>query len=303
MKSKCILLLALAGLFLPQFLYSQIWLGSLPMHYNPSFAGSSDEIRISTYNSYQRVNPEQDYSEGIRGLQAISGDMFISKISTGIGLNFSYYSPSQMVFFVPTVSHLFNAELVVAPKISIKGKFTISPSISLSYYKNSYNYTNSWLADGNRPDSKIDYRLGILVNNKRFFAGVAMELGPLVEKVDNFKATSQVLVTSSYSILHAGYAFKLDKDDNLSLTPQVVLDIFGSKYYITDFIPTANIMMRYKKLITGVGYAQNPQVMAGLQTKAFRLMVIKDIVTNSTDTRNPKPNHVALSMRYLIGKK
>lgn len=287
---------------MPQFLYSQIWLGSLPMHYNPSFAGSSDEIRISTYNAYQRVNAEQDNSEGIRGLQAISGDLFISKISTGIGLNFSYYSPSQMRFFVPTISHLFNAELVVAPKISIKGKFTISPSLSLSYYKNTYNYSNSWLADGNRPDSKIDYRFGILLNNKRFFAGVAMELGPRVSKVDDFKATSQIL-SSSYTILHAGYAFKLDKDDNLSLTPQAVLQIPSYDFYLINLIPTANIIMRYKKWLTGIGYAENPQIMAGLQTKAFRFMLIKDIVTNSTYTRNPKPNNMALSMRYLIGKK
>lgn len=246
---------------MPQFLYSQIWLGSLPMHYNPSFAGSSDEIRISTYNAYQRVNAEQDNSEGIRGLQAISGDLFISKISTGIGLNFSYYSPSQMRFFVPTISHLFNAELVVAPKISIKGKFTISPSLSLSYYKNTYNYSNSWLADGNRPDSKIDYRFGILLNNKRFFAGVAMELGPRVSKVDDFKATSQIL-SSSYTILHAGYAFKLDKDDNLSLTTQAVLQIPSYDFYLINLIPTANIIMRYKKWLSGIGYAENPQIMA-----------------------------------------
>ncbi|MBC7923087.1 MAG: hypothetical protein H7Z75_18565, partial [Ferruginibacter sp.] len=119
------LLLSLAG-------YGQginLPLGALPMQYNGSFAGETNGPRISSNFGLQTAR--RFY--GRTYLAIASYDQFIPAIRSGIGLTVGY-GDFYSIYTINASRRSYSSEnyqvaLAIAPKFSIKGKFTLSPSL------------------------------------------------------------------------------------------------------------------------------------------------------------------------------
>jgi hypothetical protein len=102
-------------------------LGVLPMQYNGSFAGETGSARCSSNLGYTYYHPGSHFNT------AISYDQFIPTIRTGIGVTVGTgrMQSGETIFNYSTKDK--GISLAIAPKLSIKGKFTISPSLDFTY--------------------------------------------------------------------------------------------------------------------------------------------------------------------------
>jgi hypothetical protein len=303
------------------FVKAQVWIGSLPMYYNPSFAGSTDKLRLSSYFSYRNVSfsrGDKDYL----GHNGISADGFIPQISTGIGINLSYFSTRDAVHMYNAPGHSMEAELIAAPKISIKGKYTISPSISINYLMNNdRNGLPIWDNQGGLyKSSRLHSRAGIMLQNKRFYLGYSTEFenNDLRSDYDPFayfesrkslRGDIPQKYYFNYSSVQTGYSFCLSANENMSLTPQVLWFFSHGNASANQLAPnTLNLTFRANKFLSGIGYNQvlagrfysirNYTLMLGYQSEKFRMMLTRDFQPIGTTELF---NDFHLSLRYLIG--
>jgi hypothetical protein len=148
--------------------------------------------------------------------------------------------------------------VAVAPKISLNGKWTFSPSLDLSYHAGrSIVQGNRW--GGNVESEGWRSRAGLLFNTSKFYVGYSVAV------VDYLSIRYANGVTESgrpyrlASFLQIGYTFQRSPESNFSFTPQLTIAT-GSNQYSSfayddrigiNFFEAFHLNFRYKQFICG----------------------------------------------------
>lgn len=253
------------------------------MQYNPAFAGEAGSPRFSSNFGLNAIGSIRDNSYAFN----TSYDQFIPAIRSGIGFSGGFYSTSSNRFFS---SSGYSFALAVAPKFSLKGKYTVSPSLDLSYGANdqiskTLPNTNSTIRQVNGYD--LQSRAGLLVNTRKWYIGYSVEI-PL-RNAYRFRGfdglvippSSDTTLTSTKkfnSYWQFGYTFQRSSESKFSFTPQVVFRTgwdpslrFGRNNgfrYLS--LVAINLNFRYQKFIWGIN---NTGIHLGWQTDKVRVML------------------------------
>jgi hypothetical protein len=230
--------------------------------FNGSFAGEAEALRLNTFFSYVHEN---DYSE-VNSI--VSLDKFLPGIKSGIGViiggSTSVYDPNPQRW----KENNFHIRGAVAPKFSIKGKYTISPSLDFGYGRSDVKY--NLRPQDNRQTNRLFSRVGLLFNTNKYYVGYSTLL--ISHHWDN-KEKSLFNGFGYISILQAGYTFQRSTKSKFSFTPQIAFVIHEYKRTNwTDFVfpGLINFTFRYDKYIAGIN---NTGFHLGLQTEKLRVMV------------------------------
>jgi hypothetical protein len=288
----------------------EIPLGALPMQYNSSFAGEADGPRISSNLSLQTPrkivlgmgNPNIRYGLGLN--THTSYDQFISKIRSGIGVSVNYNNYPGNSFN----SSNYGFSLAIAPKFSLNGKYTLSPSLDFSY-NSGRSVTENWLGSNEQQIVTNDFlqsRIALLLNTQKWYIGYSVTLfqnNQVTTSIDT--GVSDWSFNKYVSYWQLGYTFQRSSDSRFSFTPQLVF-LTGYQNMYNSYIPQYrfryfrlmdyNLAFRYQKFIWGLN---NAGIMVGIQTKQTRL-----ILTNGFEGLNKAyPSYTAqLSFRYVFKK-
>lgn len=254
-------------------------IGILPMEYNPSFAGSVGNSRIVSNFIYKE--PYDGYYSSVSGLYEfdLSYDNYFPALRSGIGIvtkvgtyDVDRYSGIDLKIWATST------ELAIAPKISIKGKYTLSPSFSLKYNRFFSYHTDTW----HRSSGQFYSKFGLLFNASHYYIGYAAE----------YHYGSSGLTTA----LQFGYTFQKSIDSRFSFTPQFALPILISPG-IYVYWPSYNLSFRYRSFILGAisqyEYAYPTGFQVGWQNKSWRILL----------SNNLKGRHIAnLTLRYIFNQ-
>jgi hypothetical protein len=266
-----------------QFVRAQSgYIGVLPMQYIPSFAGSTGNARLVTLAGYRNV-PSKYYPtnpDNVREkttITSFSFDHFIPKIASGIGLTFNYLNFNRPQFSVDTIGSMnrlsrvrdsdtlqkyqnaFQTSLVLSPKISLKGKYTIAPALQITHtylnrsanlYHESYRFQDS----NNTKDSKLAITGSVLFNAKKYYIGLAVHSpGYYFSEFDNYRWGEYLQANPFwFTLIQAGYTYQRKEDSKFSFTPQIVLYSSFARNTIIRFMQLT-VKLRYKNIIGGVG--------------------------------------------------
>jgi hypothetical protein len=291
-----------SALLLPFVAYGQEdWeapLGALPMQYNSSFAGETGSPRLSTVVGLQ---VHQNYTSGYRTYAAY--DQFIPSIRSGVGLMIGYnylrVGDEQSGRYAYKGNGAFFS-LAVAPKFSMGGKVTLSPSLDVSLSP----FRAHWSQAQVRNQSKgyrVGSRVGLLLNTEKFYVGYSVYLvNHFNTRVENdttdFRGAGRGERFESYWQL--GYTFGRGTESKFSFTPQLVFYTGTDRYTVRRyrlFSPVDfNLSLRYKKFICGVNATG---VHIGWQTDKLRI-IFSD---NLQYTRRDDPGYAAnIALRYIF---
>ena len=283
MKNLFITILFCAGIHNVQPAFSQISpIGALPMQYNPSFAGTVGNSRVATNISYHFQN--KYYSRKGYGLN-LSYDNYFPKIRSGIGITAHANGSTNDDDYYITDQQSAGISFIIAPKISLKGKYTISPSLQVSYQNFFQNY-NSWYQyyeDGH--STGLVGTAGILFNASHYYIGYSI-------RIFNSCGLRYRYNDKIHSFLQFGYTFQKSENAKFSFTPQIALPITDESDYLL-FWPAYNLSFRYQKYIIGlIGYDYVPTgIQLGWQNNGWRLLLSNEF--GGTYRAN-------LSMRYIF---
>jgi len=268
-------------------------IGVLPMEYNPSFAGSVGNSRICANGKYSYLDDGFRLSSGStvndlyhNGFYA-SFDRFFPSIKSGIGLSAERVHESRK-YKVPNFEWEHESvrtvvTAVFAPKFSIKGKYTLSPSIDFSFINQDVLYDEIFNSENTNFDlnkNGMSSRVGILFNARQYYVGYAVRI--FTSSVNK----TGIYFYDFYSTLQLGYTFQKEVDSKFSFTPQLAMSIHNKARYgegITDW-PSYNLSFRYDKFIIGAlskfEYTYPTGLQVGWQNNGWRLLISNDFTYN-----------------------
>lgn len=275
-KIRFTIVLCLGILFPISILAQGPPLGVLPMKYNDSFAGSSGKSRVSSNFSFYYEKDGHSNTNG-SGFYA-SYDNFFPGIKSGIGINVNRYFHSHSYksdHFETRFNYVgANISATWAPKISIKGKYTISPSVNIGYSSFDIFDSESYFYE-NGIHNGVSGRVGILFNTTYYYVGYTVNLidPQIIQFFYNY---------GFYSILQFGYTFQKVPDSKFSFTPQFALPI-KSKAYPGDhniYWPEYNLGFRYQNylfsIISRLDISFPTGFLLGWQKNAWRVALNSD---------------------------
>ncbi|CAN5469321.1 hypothetical protein BH23BAC1_BH23BAC1_23330 [soil metagenome] len=250
-----------------------------PMEINSSFAGEGGAPRLSSnFLLYTfRHTDRKEFNYDIR----TSYDQFIPQIRSGVGIT-AHTSSWESNF-----SSRLGIGIAIAPKFSVKGKYTFSPSLDFHYSSvNPYNTAWPFLSEKH---GRIQSNFGLLLNTKKYYIGYSVSLMNRIF----FNNDQPSLARDEFrSNIHGGYTFQRSPNSNFSFTAQLAFLIVHNREFQESwvFIPF-NFTFRQKILIWGIS---NAGLHLGLQNARLRLMI-------SNNLGIPNENHISnLSFRYLL---
>lgn len=270
------------GMLLPTLANSQNLPGGFPpLIYNSSFAGSVSNARICSNFRFQYMQDENyKYSEYDF---AASYDAFFPGIRSGIGITaYKNKSISNQINF-KSESRSIAISLAIAPKISIKGKYTISPSLDINYNDEYQPWRDVSLQNG------FSSRAGVLFNATNYYIGYSVNLFQSKDLFHNYFSYFS-------SSLQMGYSFQKNQDSRFAFTPQLVLPIYSNYKRIVDW-PLYNLGFRYDNYLFGaIGYTYFIPVglQVGWQKKGWRILLSSIFAANY---------NANLSLRYIFNQK
>ena len=256
-------------------------LGALPMQYNGSFAGEAGSPRISSNFGFGHG---WGYRQGgyYRGAyhQQVSYDQFVPALSTGIGVG---VQAAQYDMF--SRQRLGGFSVAVAPKISLKGKYTLSPSLSLEYAAvhaptRNVTFNDTSVVSYGYNSKNLLGRAGLLFNTSKFYVGYSVDIMDhwvfnSFNHNNGLQGTRRLDRFSSY--LQMGYTFRKNPESHFSITPQVAFYIgHGGFVYKNTYerfginlFQGYNVTFRYRQFIWGVN---NMGLHAGWQARRLKVM-------------------------------
>lgn len=278
-------------------------LGTLPMQYNSSFAGETGSPRLNTVAGLWSRRYERGYS------MYASYDQFIPALRSGIGITAGYdRGSSEGAPFDPEhrgKSHGTYFSAAVAPKFSIGGKVTLSPSldVSLNGGRSAYTVAQVGYRHGN---FGVGSRAGLLLNTEKFYAGYSVHLLDYFNAytegdTTGWRASGRVKRFNSY--WQVGYTFGSSTKSKFSFTPQLVFraatnqNPYASRAQrVAAFLVPVdfNLGFRYKKILWGVN---GSGVHVGWQTDKLRLMLSDNLQYNR---RNALGHSANIALRYIF---
>lgn len=299
-------------------------LGVLPMEFNPSFAGGAGAARLNSAFGYSAS--KSNFGSGQGYDLFASYDQFVPSLRSGLALTVSRVSSSSVSynprakgsFFKPSkevVGEFFSEDylisMAVAPKFSIKGKYTLSPSVDFSLQHGSF---NSQAAPGHSlyvPESgsymHLSSKLGLLFNTHKYYIGYSASIfGKTNLSWEETPNTYNPLLRQgihpgyTWQTIQAGYTFQKNPESEFSFTPQLAFSLaLGDEG--TNLNLKFNLTARYKRYLAGLDGSM-PFVGAhvGYQTDKWRLMLNQHIT--NIDEENAIPFSGNISFRYLFNK-
>lgn len=226
MRSHIALILLVIIVFSTSAICQSVPVGLMPMQYNGSFAGSAGNSRISSSFIFEGYNDKHGFYDLFSLVSQISYDRYYPKLKSGVGItvnNFTHDFTAQNSWGGSWSSklRLSSINLDIAPKLSIKGKYTISPSIRLRYYGNFIEYTSENIdlnpSIENGYNDGLTSRLGILFNADRYYIGFSFPL---------FRTTFEDFNWSEFSTyIQLGYTYQKEESSKFSFTPQLLFDL------------------------------------------------------------------------------
>ncbi|MDO1449143.1 hypothetical protein Q0590_22895 [Rhodocytophaga aerolata] len=174
-----------AGILLSQPTFGQGWadipLGAMPMQYNPSFAGQMGGPRISSSMGYDVLKFAYTAAPESRKRSYslyTSYDQFISAIRSGIGITAGVERDKNSFNSIDINNKHVRQDMTersrflsvaVAPKLSIHGKYTLSPSVDIAYatFRSHTIHYPDYPADSGRRDIKF-YKPGVAKQGRAF---------------------------------------------------------------------------------------------------------------------------------------
>jgi hypothetical protein len=275
---------------------AEVPLGALPMQYNGGFAGEAGSPRVNTV-----AGVEYDRYNGYGLVMYASYDQFIPTIRSGVGVTVGYTGSKEAGGYLADFISVGKGpylSLAVAPKFSIKGKVTVSPSVNVSLYWGRNEYWNGQ-ADQEYKINTVRSRVGLLFNTEKFYFGYSVHL------FDQFKVhqndTTAALPGRRFerfnSYFQAGYTLGHPTESRFSCTPQLVLRLESPRYVRggrASFHPVDfNLNFRYKKIIWGLNLTG---VHVGWQTDRLRI-----VLSDSLDYLEREPGYAAnIALRYIF---
>ena len=280
-------------------------LGVLPMQYIGSFAGEAGapRLNLNSHYYYDRYSLSREQGFG----QSLSYDQFIPAIRSGVGLTAGAgiglrdgLSSSQI--YAREDRHYLT--LSIAPKISIKGKYTLSPSVDLTYVNNVRDDGVSG-GTGESRGGGFGSRIGLLWNTPKYYIGYSL-IG-----INGYHWNRERIPYRFRSAFQLGYTFQKNSESNFSFTPQLAFYLsshntgsLGLNFYNLDYrygngfisLASFNLNFRYKKFIWGLN---NAGIHLGLQNDRLRLML-----TNYPGFWGSNKYYIGnLSFRYVFKEK
>jgi hypothetical protein len=278
------------------------WVGIMPMEFNPSFAGNVGGHRLVTFAGYTSTKEGEGRMKGnyvnrfdkeSMPVIGFSYDNFIPKLATGIGFFASWMNENRKYRYSDSHFSGLKTGVVVSPKISIKGKYTIAPSLGLTY-KRVEGEINDYNPEETRKSKHNAFNLsaGLLFNSERFYMGFAYYFSPFTGR-DVFPFYEDIkqsqIITQMYGIVQAGYKFQRNKESKTSYTIQSVVRL--DKYFEwPDLFNNLSFIVKHKKFLLGASTADGfsnffseypPQdaLYAGIgyQTSRFKIFYSQDL--------------------------
>ena len=286
----------------------EIPLGALPMQFNSSFAGEADAARV---NASVGVRPPGRYF-GWSYLSHASYDQFVPKLRSGVGFSVNHSAYSGTTNFVAYNGSYFGRSYglsaAIAPKFSMKGKYTFSPSGELTY-GSSRSFNQNLLGNGDDLDvtgSILKGRVGVLFNAQKWYIGYAVDI-PISGSFRYRVGDSLAIVSNNrfVSYWQFGYTFQRSSESKFSFTPQLLFLTgadarstflssrswsfpFYRRFALLDII----LNFRYKRVIWGLNGAG---IHVGYQSSQMRIMLSQGIQSASGESYIGN-----LSFRYIF---
>ncbi len=268
-------------------------LGALHMQYNGGFAGEAGSPRLNSNVGFTSAG----WTYGKMYHLTTSYDQFIPALRSGIGATVSSSHATG-----PRYKYNWQGfSVAVAPKISLNGKWTFSPSLDLSYHAGrSIIRDNRW--GGNVESERWRSRVGLLFNTSKFYVGYSVAV---VDYLSIRYANGVVESGRPYrltSYLQIGYTFQRSPESDFSFTPQLTIAT-GSNQYTSftyddrlgiNFFEAFHLNFRYKQFIWGVN---NTGVHVGWQRSRFRIMSSNMLGVGGRNDGGYSGN---VSLRYLF---
>ena len=267
-------------------------IGILPMEYNPSFAGSVGNSRIVSNLSYYKSSFWNNTNVLTAGRFDLSYDNYYPSIRSGVGVIFNESYHSQIIND-SIISKVWSSsiDLILAPKISIKGKYTISPSFGIKYMSH-YGWSDrlqNTFSDG------FAIQSGILLNTSHYYIGYAIEY-----YFNDFHYWNNFRNFDLTSVFQFGYTFQKSIDSKLSFTPQLALPILISPG-IDVYWPSYILSFRYKNYILGATsqfeYSYPTGFQLGWQNNGWRILFSNDFSERNDFLKRYAAN---LTLRYIF---
>ncbi len=293
-------------------------MGALPTQFNGSFAGEAGSPRASTSFVYRTLpewlpNPNGQILDlyTYRVLQASTAyDQFIPALRSGVGIatSHTYGTAAYRTFNAHSVN------LAVAPKFSVGGKYTFSPSLDVEYGRlqqtGKEHPVITWMND--YEGHWVRGRVGVLFNTDTYYLGYSVfvqqrftsQRGP---NGGRWSGKAHNLLT----ILQLGYTFGNNTRSRFSFTPQLALRIGpqdrNSPHSSRDVrdgdsrirgigVEALSLGFRYRQFLWGVN---NLGVHVGWQTERLRVMVTNNVAWISGGFEY-RPYTANLSLRYVF---
>lgn len=204
--------------------------GVMPMKFNSSFAGETDALRLNTAFSYfymkEPSSMGRETTHHSLGYQA-SLDKFIPAIKSGIGFavgNGSYQNRDSYLGEddISRRYHFFIGA-AIAPKFSIKGKYTLSPSLNIGFSKVRYSDISE-LSQENSHDNQLSSSLGLLFNTQKYYVGSSFHLF----SHRWFSGLKPLFLSPRFAFnLQAGYSFQRSQDSKFSFIYPTIFHFCG----------------------------------------------------------------------------
>ena len=275
-------------------------LGALPMQYNSSFAGETGSPRLNTVVGFWSYQNSRSY------WMCAAYDQFIPALRSGIGITAGHGRGSNegMLFDSEyrNKRHGTYFSVAIAPKFSMGGKVTLSPSLDVSLSGDRSAYTLVQV-DYQRESFEIGSRVGLLLNTEKFYAGYSVHLFDYFSSYaenDTTRSRTSGRAKAFTSYWQLGYTFGRGTESKFSFTPQLVFrtaasrdpDASHTQRLYEFFLPVdLNFSFRYKKIIWGVN---GTGVHIGWQTDKLRIML-----SDNLEYLRRQPGYAAnLALRY-----
>jgi len=240
MKITAFTFIFICGFLYSESLHSQFApVGVLPMQYNPSFAGSAGNIRLVSNFSYGFRDYGDSDNRNETGA-SFSFDTFVPKIRSGIGIKSTGFLGTNQRGSENYKNNYGSISFIAAPKFSVKGKFTISPSFQFSYTEvyHEYTYGSDYLKING-----FSGNAGILVNTSNYYFGFSI-------RVFQSEVPEQIHKEKLVSSFQFGYCFQKSENSRFSFTPQLAIPIVVYSDY--DFQkPEYTLGFRYDHYLFG----------------------------------------------------
>jgi hypothetical protein len=194
----------------------------------------------------------------------------------------------------------YTVSAAVAPKFSLRGKWTLSPSLDLEYLggRSTVNDIRNLGFEGERWRG----RAGLLVNTSKFYFGYSFVVMDRLSQRFSNGISKAGRPTGFNSYLQLGYTFQRSPESNFSFTPQLTWAIGTGDFPAFDYRQKAGINyfqafslnFRYKQFIWGVN---NTGVHVGWQSSRVKVMASNGIGSAGDGSSGYAGN---VSLRYMV---